>query len=96
MGKQLGSDREAMGAAFGKSESLESLLESAPIASRLRQQPLPAAKSRALPLLCHCFAIASPLFPYCLPAAQQPLPAAKGRAFPPLPHRIAAPERKTP
>ena len=28
MGKQLGSDREAMGAAFGKSESLESLLES--------------------------------------------------------------------
>ena len=38
MGKQLGSDREAMGAAFGKSESLESLLESAPIASRLRQQ----------------------------------------------------------
>ena len=47
MGKQLGSDREAMGAAFGKSESLESLLESAPIASRLRQQPLTAAKGRA-------------------------------------------------
>ena len=49
MGKQLGSDREAMGAAFGKSESLESLLESAPIASRLRQQPLPV---RVLNNLC--------------------------------------------